>query len=480
MFTDHSGVARTLRTLCALTVMTVIALLATPATLHAQRQPVVMAHGIRSDASTWSTTAPVLEQAFPVQVLRRTTVWQESQTAQADSLRSSIFVGLPDSTIGVGHSNGGIVLRQAARDGAPMRALLTVGTLHSGAPAAQNVMTGSMAALMAPVFYDIENFALNFSLNGIDFEDFFLAQLVTVSTYGVAATISNVLLGAVGFSSSATVWQTMFPSSPYILSLNDQASLSAEAQDLSRRGSVRTSIGYADDALYRLALTESGARDAAGSVDYLAFLLLEGGYTLQYKYCGYENFDAGRCYASYFVVNLSYDIAGAPGRYCARIFNENVSQYDLTPGYCLDGDAVVPYPNQQWPNASSEYEVLEVSHTEQTANAAVRSRIEGFLEFAAGVARCGYGPLFALSVNQPSGGIVIGHTAAFSVTQADRCGVQLVSAPAISISSSDMNIASAWVSGLTLYVYGAGFGTATITVQSGGLQTSINVVVQGA
>lgn len=351
--------------------------------------------------------------------------------------------------------------------------------LNEGAPAAQNVMTGSMAALMAPVFYSIENFALNFAFNGIDFEDFLLAQLVTVSTYGVATAISNTLLGAVGFNSSAVVWQTMYPTSPYILGLNTQSALNEEAQNLERRGAVRTRIGNPDDALYRLALTESGSQEAAGAIDYLSFLLLEGGYNLQYKYCGYENYDANRCYASYYVVNLSYDVAGTPGRYCARIFSEDVSAFDLTPGYCLESDAVVPYPNQRWENLTDEYEVLSVSHTQQTSNSAVRSRVNDFLEFASGVARCGNGPLFGLSVSPSSGGIVIGNTESFQILQADRCGVQLANPPGISVSSSNSSIAVAWVSGVTLYIYAQGYGTATITVQSGGIQTSVNVVVQG-
>ena len=88
--------------------------------VRAQRQPLVLAHGIQSTDSTWNLNKPLLERDFPVQVHKSTTIWTTSQRDQAAVLIASTFAGLPDSTVGVGHSNGGIVLRQAAMDGAPI------------------------------------------------------------------------------------------------------------------------------------------------------------------------------------------------------------------------------------------------------------------------------------------------------------------------------------------------------------------------
>ncbi len=449
------------------------------APLHGQRQPVVMAHGIRSDASTWQTTAPLLEQSFPVTTLRQSTTWQDSQTDQANALRVGVFAGLPDSSVGIAHSNGGIVLRQASHDSAHLQSLLTIGTLHGGAPAAQNVLTGSMSALMQPVFNDIANFAVNFNFSQIDFDDYLSWQLMTIVTAGITTSISNVILAEVGFNSVATVWNTMYPSSQYMVDLRSSTYLADEAQRLPRRGYVRTTVGNPDNALYRLTKTEGQAADAAATVDYLAFGLLEGGYTMQYKYCGYEYFESGKCFASYDMVSAAFHLSSTPRRYCDRLFYENVPSYAEAFGYCLESDGVVPYANQQWGGGATEYVVPNVSHTEQTRSAAVKQQIEQFLQFQVGLARCGFGPLYALQVSPSSGGVVLGQTVVFEVSQADRCGTQLANAPGVSATSSDPSVASVSVSGRTLYVHGNAYGTVSIAVQSGGLTETFSVIVQG-
>ena len=72
-----------------------------------------------------------------------------------------------------------------------------------------------------------------------------------------------------------------------------------------------------------------------------------------------------------------------------------------------------------------------------------------------------------------------GQTSTSAIAQLDRCNAQLINAPGASVTSSNSAVASAWVSGQTLYVHGNSYGSALITVQSGGFTTSFTVQVQG-
>ena len=54
-------------------------------------------------------------------------------------------VGFPDTTIDVGHSNGGVVSRDANRAGRNFKGIITVGTPHQGAGIAANVLNGEFS-----------------------------------------------------------------------------------------------------------------------------------------------------------------------------------------------------------------------------------------------------------------------------------------------------------------------------------------------
>ena len=451
----------------------------------AQRQPLVMAHGIRSDASTWDTDAPLLQQAFPVTVSRATTPWTVSQLSQAAVLRENLLNSLPGSPIAVGHSNGGIVLRQAALLGTSFSSLLTIGSLNLGAPAAQNVSAGSMPGIVLPLEDDFSLFFTYWRGATWTAQDYLIDEIIRANVYGFALGVVNLALGNVGFNQNAPLWATMYPSSQYIVALNSEDSLRTLAQQVPERAFVRTKIGDEDLALFRLAADEDGARGIMANFGFLQYLLLEGGYQLQYDNCGYYNQNFDKCFASQFLIYAAYDLIDIPARYCARMTVEGIHVNNPTRGYCGQSDGVVPYQNQVLRGLAAsgfspvvEYTVDRVSHVEQTRNPTVLTRIKTWLTTQNSLAPCGTGPVASLSLGSAPSGFYVDQVKPLSISSVDRCGVPTVPAPTILASSSNSGIVSvSIVSGTALYLNAIAPGSATITVQAGGFTATRAVTV---
>lgn len=104
-------------------------------------QPVVLQHGFMSNAGTWDTFAPWLERHAYVQTSRFSTGSNSLFSRQANKLRASV-AHLPDTTIFIGHSNGGIIVRHLSHM-RPMKGYITVGTPQRGAPLAAAVLNGT-------------------------------------------------------------------------------------------------------------------------------------------------------------------------------------------------------------------------------------------------------------------------------------------------------------------------------------------------
>jgi pimeloyl-ACP methyl ester carboxylesterase len=104
-------------------------------------QPAVFVHGFRSEGSTWAQAADRLARDYVARASRPTLDWRQRFATQASALRSATSSSslFPDTTILIGHSNGGLVSREANRQSRPAKGIITVGTLHQGAPIAANI-----------------------------------------------------------------------------------------------------------------------------------------------------------------------------------------------------------------------------------------------------------------------------------------------------------------------------------------------------
>ncbi len=450
----------------------------------AQRQPLVLQHGVRSSDTTWDVATARLQANYPVQVYRTTTTWTDSQTVQARYLRNGLFTSLPDSTVAIGHSNGGIVLRQAVMDNTPMRALMTIGSPNHGAPAATAVINGQMPAITAPIAYAASNFAGLWYANSFDWEEIYYVQLLSINVTEILNEVVSVILGKVGFNSDSDVWRGLYPSSPFLQNLNSAASLSVQAQRVGVRAAVATEIDHPEWALYRLAKSESQSEDFSLYVDLTAASLFIGSYFITDRYCGYNAFDSSRCFAGLYMGEAGYQLQRMPFRYCAIAQIEGVNVWDNLSGVsCEPGDALSPIAQQSWgpdTNYAKVYPVTGVSHTEQTKSSPVLDRVEQFLRQRVGLDPCGFGPVFTVTLREPAGGsIYTGHTKLMEFVRSDRCIVPTNQGLPISATSSNPAVASVAVSNNIVYVSGISPGSAEITVASAGLsQTRIVTILQ--
>jgi pimeloyl-ACP methyl ester carboxylesterase len=107
----------------------------------AEDRSVVFVHGLASDGSTWDGAVARLTPRLAMRPYQPTLDWRGYYENQA-SLIDQQFPGLPNDTVAVGHSNGGVVARQWSRNH-PLGALITVGSPNQGAPIVDHIFEWS-------------------------------------------------------------------------------------------------------------------------------------------------------------------------------------------------------------------------------------------------------------------------------------------------------------------------------------------------
>ena len=455
-----------------------------PVSLFARRQPLVMAHGIRSSESTWSVTGPALFSEFPVSIVAKSTGWTQSPFAQATSLIASAFPGLPDSTLAIGHSMGGLVLKQAALDGAHIRGLATVGTLHQGAAAADNVRKGFMPLIFAPLSLSLS--AIAYAWAHPDQTD--EVEVFTVEDVRVGGAILTQMVSAAllinEFDPAYDNWDYMYPSSSYIQSRLSAASLAEQKARIPIRASIRTKINEPWQALWRSAVSQPGADLSIAVRDEVAFTALFASLYLASKYCW--NGWSSECNNSSLFADFFTRAIGLDYYYCDKLQRENA--FATIEDGCEESDGVMLFRNQRWgpaevsqsePPYSTIYDVIGPSHSEQTKAPLVRDQFGRFLLEQASVARCGSGPTFSVSLGDLGSPLAIGSVASLQMAALDRCLTPTGAAgPVSSATSSDAQVVSVVATGASdVTVQGHAVGSATITVQRDGLAASRTVYV---
>lgn len=436
----------------------------------AQRQPLVMTHGIRSGAETWDGAAFDLAVAFPVSVRRFTTEWKDSYTTQANQLLSTVFAGQPDTTLAVGHSNGGLVLRQASLVNAPLRGIATVGSPNFGAPAADAIRLNYMRDVVSPILihgqWILDAFApADF---GDSNEQWYLDY--TIATGSNMADLVSSILTFAGFDPAYDIWNSMYPTSPFMQQINSSSSLALQADNAPVRASIRSYIDDPDDAFWRLAIAPQNVPAFEAIRDFATIIALEAGFFFTDKYCYTEPYHNGKCNASWLFGQLAYDLQLIEGRYCYKMTFEDA--VGPIPFPCFATDAVVPLERQMWgaPGYAVPYEIAGPSHTEQPSSQPVRAAIGGFLENQANVARCGQGPIYQAQIAAQAGDLLIGTTTPLPITAYDRCITTPITPPAInSAVSSDPSVATVTAGAGLVNITGVGYGVATITALMNGV-----------
>lgn len=117
---------------------TMAGLLLSAGILSAQDRPMVFAHGLKSSAQTWTGTANLVTTSYRVRAIIPNLPWSDSYGYQAGQLKY-LLGGDTTQLVALGHSNGGIVLRETRRAGVGFSSIVTVGTPHQGAEMARSV-----------------------------------------------------------------------------------------------------------------------------------------------------------------------------------------------------------------------------------------------------------------------------------------------------------------------------------------------------
>lgn len=114
--------------------LTIAASCAAVSSARAQATPVLLVHGIQSDASTWTHTRDTLNGTGNYSASAINLTWTDHLSSQASAISSYLTgTGVASSTILVGHSQGGLVSRLATVS-TGVAGILTIGTPHAGAP----------------------------------------------------------------------------------------------------------------------------------------------------------------------------------------------------------------------------------------------------------------------------------------------------------------------------------------------------------
>lgn len=336
------------------------ALLASTAGLAAaQPTTAVFVHGFRANGSTWSAASQALAADLVIGTYNPTLPEGDRFADQAYDLNLYNWT----NAVLIGHSNGGLVSREASRAGS-FAGIITVGTLHGGVKVATELD-------------DIQSTAQRL-VNEFGYIEFVDAVIGSESHWSYVALLSFFATGVVNFAleyifdslHGKSVLEDMAPGSQFLNSLNDQTNLSREAS-MVRVGIVVS----ADDNFYggpfRLtspAGTAGGQMQATVQMGYeIGAQALDNMLTIDWSSWN-AWLEVG---AAYSALDISSTLASMPEQWCYWI-----GAYDGST--CAPSDAIVPAASQVYPGAFME-QISGPSHTEETHDAFVYNVIRSSL-----------------------------------------------------------------------------------------------------
>jgi pimeloyl-ACP methyl ester carboxylesterase len=308
-----------------------------PLPSHAQDRPVVFVHGLASSGDTWLGAASRLQAALTLKAETPTTNWRALYESQANQLQQQLG-GLGGNTVGIGHSNGGLVTRQWSRMH-PLSAVVTVGSPHSGAPLVRNLywyagfndgLLGSINAVFRLFGQGCCQWQWMVSAYATLWQ---LAAQTAASSFGQIA-------GAVAVNGSVPVTPEMIPGSAFLTSLNSQANLVREASAIPlRAGVASTAYNFYWGGPLRAAFPDSA--------DQLAYWR-DAARAGMYAYAAYIY--ANAAYEDWWAFEIASGMINAAGflTYMDEWWCETVSVSGG--GACWANDTIVPQWSQVYPN----------------------------------------------------------------------------------------------------------------------------------
>lgn len=354
----------------------VTALLGLPTqSARGQNASVVFQHGINSDANTWVPVGDALASVFALTPVRITTGSRRDYLEQAQVLRDNTTT-LPSSAVGVGHSNGGIVLRDINYSGRNLRGIVTVGTLHTGAGIARSLVNGTFGE-WGRYFFSVT------SLPVITYQQYYDNNIywnagATAARYWNDFGVFFATFGDLYGLSYRPLLDEMTPGSAYLAARNSQANLSREAAALSSRIGIVSSLSSTNGVIFRTLWDRATTdilvqyRDADAAALYAAY----------FYYSAYDNYGDPYYYGK---INNAY-LWGEAGNGVSRMdihWCYNIEAYaGVLPQniFCTYSDAIVPAANQNYPGSTRTIAISDVSHGEETSHATTLQTLTGIFD----------------------------------------------------------------------------------------------------
>lgn len=455
----------------------ICALAALASAAAAQRQPVMLVHGFNSDGASWQYVATRLEAEFPVVTASPDLPGDQPFAEQTDKLRQALLGRqYPDTTILIGHSNGGLVSRNLYATGRPLRGVMTVGTLHRGAKLADHVHDGTISAWGTGIaasailpwrYYEMLPFGMD------DWYANYLGYNAVGVTVAIGAALPVVVAG-VGATGNP-VLDDMKPGSSFLTTggtrhgyagLNNDANLARERSLL--RVSIEGRTLEPEYGIFWQGVRPEHASELA-AITYNTANLLE----LVYFY-----------YATYWDPSDPWMWEKRSGAFLWTL--PMLELFVLDPFWCYaigawsrgcePSDGVVPVTSQTWPGADvTHLGANGVAHQQMKQSAAVFTRVAEGMTTTFRVLACKDQPALTIRVAPEQVRVAVGRDVPVTADARNLCGESrgpyswTVDDPAVAAVAPE--------AGGLARVKGLREGVTTIRVSAGGRTAAVPVAV---
>jgi hypothetical protein len=307
----------------------------------AQDRPLVLVHGFSSNGTTWTEAANRLKVQLAVTTIAPSYNWKQGFAQQAAELNGKLpFV--PGVVFGVGHSNGGLAVREWSRTRA-MSGLLTMSSPNQGAPISGNAP--ALANYNAQIAMGLFNARNSFS--NPNEGSFWIWQVIqgALAFATDAYNLTGVALGSAGFDVFSDAFAQERIGSPFMQALNSPANLARETSALNgNRAAIVTSVAnYHLGGVFRA--VDPGHADAWRAGLYASIGLLDA-YASQLATTGHPR-DQERAQRLFYV---SFLLALHEPYWCQAV--SDWSPYAVSAaGSCYPNDTVMASWTQNLPGA---------------------------------------------------------------------------------------------------------------------------------
>lgn len=463
------GTRHLARDLVALRAVVVLASLScSPTGLLAQKQPVLFVHGLNGYGSAWQPAADSLKKDFPIAPYRpdlnHRAPFAQQATALTAFANTVTGVPLPDTTIAIGHSNGGVVSRTAAMLAPPVgrnfRGIVTLGAPNTGAPLTNTFYNNRLANTFGWLAWYVTTPFIVYRQWNDDFPwviAYYLAYwLRAIGDHGEEG-----IAYAIDISGQDQLLHDMNVGSPHFLTLNSRESLAAESTKVAKRVGVTSAVLAPWRGALWWAVAPAAHDDLTMAQEAAAFAFIDT-YEYYQFYADYSDVDIYEKRSNAYLWAYAADATiGLNTEWC-RLIGAYASATS-----CLPHDGFMPTATQEYPGNTSRVEITGPAHAQEPSQFRTRAGLS-ILSDVFGLPKCGALAGSSIAIGVVPANIGVGYSATLTASLFNLCDL-VVAGQTIVWTSETPSIATVSTTGA---VTGLSAGYATIRATSGNLSAT--------